>query len=118
MLRGFSPGPRAADRFYGTAKLIAWCREAGWGYRIRLRDNPGLGHVGGETSTGEAVAPRPGGLEGADLSGSGVLTHIGPRHEKGQSEPWIIAIYWALSRSAADARKAAESGEKGGFENA
>ncbi len=45
----------AADRFYGTAKLIAWCQEAGWGYRIRLKGNLGLGHDGGELTTGEAV---------------------------------------------------------------
>ena len=26
----------AGDRFYGTARLIEWCQEAGWGYRLRL----------------------------------------------------------------------------------
>ena len=57
----------AADRFYGTAKLIGWCRAAGWGYRIRLRGNPSLGHDGGEMTTGEAVSLMPGGLEGAEL---------------------------------------------------
>lgn len=162
----------AADRFYGTAKLIAWCREAGWGYRIRLRGNLSLGHDGGELTTGEAVALMPGGLEGAELSGSGVLTNIGLLHEAGHPEPWIIAMdarpgkyttldyglrwgiepmfsdfksrgfglmqsqierpdrverlilvmtiamYWAVSCGAAEAQKAAQSGEKGGFENA
>jgi hypothetical protein len=162
----------AADRFYGTAKLIAWCQAAGWGYRIRLKGNLGLGHDGGEMTTGEAVALMPGGLEGAELYGSGVLTNIGLLHEKGHPEPWIIAMdarpgkyttldyglrwgiepmfsdfksrgfglmqshierperlerlilvmavamYWAVSCGAAEARKAADSGEKGGFENA
>ncbi len=162
----------AADRFYGTAKSIAWCQEAGWGYRIRLRGNLSLGHDGGEMTTGEAVSLMPGGLEGAELSGSGVVTNIGLLHEKGHPEPWIIAMdarpgkyttldyglrwgieamfsdfksrgfgltqshierpdrverlilvmamamYWAVSCGAAEARKAAESGEKGGFENA
>jgi hypothetical protein len=27
----------AADRFYGPAQLIGWCREAAWSYRIRLK---------------------------------------------------------------------------------
>ncbi len=162
----------AADRFYGTAKLIAWCRDAGWGYRIRLRGNLGLGHDGGEMTTGEAISLMPGGLQGAELYGSGVLTNIGLLHEKGHPEPWIIAMdarpgkyttldyglrwgiepmfsdfksrgfglmqshierperverlilvmaiamYWAVSCGAVEARKAAERGEKGGFENA
>ena len=30
----------------------------------------------------------------------------------------VIAMYWAVSCGAAEAQKAAESGEKGGFENA
>ncbi len=162
----------AADRFYGTPKLIGWCQEAGWGYRIRLRGNLGLSHDGGEMTTGEAISLMPGGLEGAELCGSGVFTNIGLLHEKGHPEPWIIAMdarpgkyttldyglrwgieamfsdfksrgfgltqshierpdrverlilvmamamYWAVSCGAAEARKAAESGEKGGFENA
>ncbi len=162
----------AGDRFYGTAKLVAWCQAAGWGYRIRLKGNLGLGHDGGELTTGEAVALIPGGLEGAELYGSGVRTNIGLLHENGHPEPWIIAMdarpgkyttldyglrwgiepmfsdfksrgfglmqshiekserlerlilvmaiamYWAVSCGAAEARKAAESGEKGGFENA
>ena len=82
----------AADRFYGTAKLIAWCQDAGWGYRIRLKGNLGLSHDGGEMSTGEAVTLMPGGLERVELYGSGVLTNIGVLHEKGHPEPWIIAM--------------------------
>ncbi len=27
------------DRFYGTERLIHWCQDAGWGYRIRLKGN-------------------------------------------------------------------------------
>ena len=82
----------AADRFYGTAKLIGWCQEAGWGYRIRLKGNLTLSHDGGELTTGQAVTLMPGGLEGAELYGSGVLTNIGVLHEKGHPEPWIIAM--------------------------
>ncbi len=82
----------AADRFYGTAMLIGWCQEAGWGYRIRLKGNLTLQHDGGELSTGEAVTLMPGGLERAELYGSGVVTNIGLLHENGHPEPWIIAM--------------------------
>lgn len=82
----------AADRFYGTEKLVGWCQKAGWGYRIRLKGNLTLQHQGGEITTGEAVALMPEGLEDAELYGSGVRTNIGILHEKGHSEPWIIAM--------------------------
>ena len=82
----------AADRFYGTAMLVNWCQQAGWGYRIRLKGNLTLSHDGGEMSTGEAVALMPDGLEDAELYGSGVRTNIGILHEKGHPEPWIIAM--------------------------
>lgn len=82
----------AADRFYGTAALIGWCREAGWGYRIRLKGNLTLQHKGGEITTGEAVKLCPEGLTNAELYGSGVRTNIGFLHEKGHKEPWIIAM--------------------------
>ncbi len=175
-VRGWLPADAtvmlAADRFYGTAKLIGWCQDAGWGYRIRLKGNLSLGHEGGEMTTGEALSLMPGGLEGAELYGSGVVTNIGLLHEKGHPEPWIIAMdarpskyttldyglrwgiepmfsdfksrgfgltqshierperlerlilvmaiamYWAVSCGAAENRKAAESGEKRGFESA
>ena len=71
-VRGWLPADAdvmlAADRFYGTAKLIGWCRDAGWSYRIRLKGNLSLGHEGGEMTTGEALSLMPGGLEGAELS--------------------------------------------------
>lgn len=82
----------AGDRFYGTAGLIGWCQQSGWGYRIRLKGNLALSHEGGELTTGEAVTLLPGGLEGAELYGSGVHTNIGILHEKGHDEPWIIAM--------------------------
>ncbi len=82
----------AADRFYGTAMLVNWCQQSGWGYRIRLKGNLTLSHEGGEMTTGEAVALVSGGLEDAELYGSGVRTNIGIIHEKGHPEPWIIAM--------------------------
>src|SRR3954453_23939926 len=60
----------AGDRFYGTAALIRWCQEQGWGYRLRLKDHLILRHEGGEITTGE----------------------IGILHEKSHPEPGIIAM--------------------------
>jgi hypothetical protein len=82
----------AADRFYGTAKLISWCQKAGWSYRIRLKGNLTLKHEGGELSSGDVAARLPKGVLGAELYGSGVATNIGVLHERGHKEPWIIAM--------------------------
>jgi hypothetical protein len=82
----------AADRFYGTAKLIDWCKLARWGYRIRLKGNLTLAHQGGELTTGEVASQCPDGVVNAELCGSGVTTNIGTLHEKGHKEPWIIAM--------------------------
>jgi hypothetical protein len=81
-----------ADRFYGTAALIGWCRNAGWKYRIRLKGNLTLTHEGGEITTGDVAARMPKGVEKAELYGSGVVTNIGVLHEKGRKEPWIVAM--------------------------
>ena len=83
------PAPAKAG---GTEKLIKYCQEAGWGYRIRLKGNLTLQHQGGELTTGEAVQLMPDGLEKAELYGSGVITNIGILHEKGHPEPWIVAM--------------------------
>jgi hypothetical protein len=80
------------DRFYGTAALLRWCQEHGWGYRLRLPDNLILRHEGGELTTGEAAKAGLTALHNASLSESGVTTHIGILHEKGHREPWIIAM--------------------------
>ena len=82
----------AGGRFYGTAALIAWCQQAGWDYRIRLKGNLTLQHQGGELLTGEIRDLCPEGIENAELYGSGVRTNIGVLHEEGHGEPWIIAM--------------------------
>jgi len=82
----------AADRFYGTAGLVSWCQEAGWGYRIRLKGNLTLSHEGGQLTTGEIGRLVPEGLVNAELYGSGVTTNIGFLQEKGHKDPWIIAM--------------------------
>ena len=82
----------AADRFYGTAKLIGWCQKARWSYRIRLKGNLTLAHEGGELTTGDVASRLPKGVTGVELYGSGVVTNIGVLHDKGHKEPWIIAM--------------------------
>ena len=82
----------AADRFYGTAKLVNWCQEAKWSYRIRLKGNLILRHEGWEIKTIEAASLTSQGVENVELSDSGVITNIGILHEKGHHEPWIIAM--------------------------
>jgi hypothetical protein len=95
-VRGWLPPDIAilltADRFYGTAALIGWCQNAGWGYRIRLKGNLTLAHESGEITTGDVAARMRGGIENTELYGSGVITNIGVLHEKGHKEPWIVAM--------------------------
>ena len=102
----------AADRFYGTAALVGWCQEAGWGYRIRLKGNLTLQHEGGEIATGEAVKLCPEGLVNAELYGSGVRTNIGFLQEKGHKEPWIIAM-----EASPTEKKVRDYGMRWGIEN-
>jgi Transposase DDE domain len=80
----------AADRFYGTSNLIAWCQEHQWRYRIRLKGNLILIHSGGEILTGEAATQGLSVLYDARLGKT--ITHIGIIHEAGHPEPWIIAM--------------------------
>ena len=87
------------DRFFGTAALINACQERQWAYRLRLRENLTLLHAGGEIRTGEVGKISPGGIENAELYGSGVHTHIGYLHDKGHPEAWIIAMNAPPSRT-------------------
>jgi Transposase DDE domain len=101
----------AADRFYGTAQLIAWCQKAGWSYRIRLKGNLTLSHQGGELTTGAVATRLPQGVIGAELYGSGVTTNIGVLHDKGHKEPWIIAMDVSPTRYTV-----LDDGRRGGIE--
>ncbi len=82
----------AADRFYGPAALINWCKKQGWQYRIRLKSNLVLLHDGGEITTGQAAQMEITAMENALLNETGVSTNIGILHEPGHKEPWIIAM--------------------------
>ncbi len=50
-----------ADRFYGTANLIAWCQDQWWDYRLRLKGNLVVRDADDRTRTGRRPAnwPRP-----------------------------------------------------------
>lgn len=82
----------SADRFYGTASLIQWCQKRKWQYRIRLKSNLILRHLGGELTTGELKSLKIDSIEHAELSNSEVKTCIGVLQEEGYNEPWIIAM--------------------------
>lgn len=81
-----------ADRFYGTADLIAACAARRWDYRLRLKGNLRV------CVQGEAPAPlarvartRPY-LTGVELTAARVATNIGTIHDPGRREPWIVAM--------------------------
>lgn len=81
----------AADRFYGTASLVSLCKELGWQYRIRLKNNLKIWHCGEELKTGDLISR---GILSAERVwfNSGEETCIGSLHEDGHKEAWIIAM--------------------------
>jgi hypothetical protein len=78
------------DRFYGTAALIGWCQQAGWGYRLRLRRNLELVHEAGLLVSGQLLDQGLGFIEGVELGG--VCTNIGVVQDAGYDDAWIIAM--------------------------
>src|SRR3954453_3849681 len=90
-------------RFYGTPALIGWCRQRGWGWRLRLKQDL-LGVGGGGGATPRAGLGRGGGpLRGALARGERrrgepertdrrAVPHVAMVHEPGHPEPWIIAM--------------------------
>jgi hypothetical protein len=55
------------DRFYGTADLIGWCQNRGWGYRLRLKGNLVVFYGTTKTTTGACAGDRLFCLEDVDL---------------------------------------------------
>lgn len=80
------------DRFYGTADLIGWCQQRGWGYRLRLKGNLVVFDGETKTTTRACATERIFSLEDVELTGKRVRTHIGIIHDPGHAEPWIIAM--------------------------
>ena len=82
----------AADRFYGTSAMVAWCQKAGWSYRIRLKGNLIFQHQGGDITGNDAVKQKLSSLKAATFNDTDITTNIGIIHEQGHPEPWIIAM--------------------------
>jgi hypothetical protein len=81
-----------ADRFYGTADLIAWCQDRHWDYRLRLKGNLVVHDATGRTLTGQLAEQRRFALENVELTAKRAATNIGVIHDPGHAEPWIIAM--------------------------
>src|SRR4051812_44298966 len=80
------------DRFYGSPALIAWCRDHGWGWRLRCKQDLRVFDNGGETTLAECFARGEHRLEDVELTGKRARTHVAMLHADGHAEPWIIAM--------------------------
>ena len=80
------------DRFYGSPALIAWCRDQGWDWRLRLKRDLLVFEDGGETTVAECFARGEHMLTGIELTEKRVATNVAMVHEAGHPEPWIIAL--------------------------
>ena len=80
------------DRFYGSPDLIAWCRQAGWDWRLRLKADLLVFEEGGESTVAECFARGERMLKNIELTSKRVPTNIGMVHEEGHPEPWFIAM--------------------------
>src|SRR3954466_14736163 len=78
------------DRFYGSPALIAWCRDHGWGWRLRCKQDLRVFDNGGETTLADCFARGEHRLENVALTGKRARTHVAMVHADGQAEPWII----------------------------
>jgi hypothetical protein len=80
------------DRFYGSPAVIAWCRDHGWDWRLRLKQDPLVFEDGGESVLAECFARGEHMLTGIELTEKRVATNVAMVHEAGHPEPWIIAL--------------------------
>ena len=80
------------DRFYGTADLIGWCQDRGWGYRLRLKGNLAVFDGDTRTTTQACAGSKRFYLKDVELTARRARTHIGIIHDPGHAEPWIVAM--------------------------
>jgi len=81
------------DRFYGSPALIDWCREKGWGWRLRCKQDLLIfDKNGGETTLKECFARGEHMLTEMELTEQRARTHVAMLHEEEHPEPWIIAL--------------------------
>jgi Transposase DDE domain len=81
-----------ADRFYGTADLIALCQDHQWDYRLRLKGNLIVQEGATRSTTGQLAQAKVFALENVQLTAKQVTTNIGIIHDPDHAEPWIIAM--------------------------
>ena len=84
----------AADRFYGTSALVAWCKKHNWQYRIRLKGNLIFQQEGEDITPQAALEIKMAELTNVRFNKTNVSTNIGILWEKenGHKEPWFIAM--------------------------
>src|SRR3954451_12416105 len=80
------------DRFYGSPDLIALCRQLGWGWRLRLKQELLVFEGGGETTLAACFAGGQHMLSGIELTARRIVTNVAMVHEPGHPEPWLIAL--------------------------
>ena len=81
------------DRFYGSPALIGWCREQGWGWRLRCKESLiVLDANGEETTLGACFARGERLLSDVLVTRRQARTNIAMVHGEGHKEPWIIAL--------------------------
>ena len=80
------------DRFYGSPALITWCREQGWDWRLRLKQDLLVFEDGGETTLAECLLRGEHLLRAVELTEQRARTNVAMVHEAGHPEPWIIAL--------------------------
>lgn len=80
------------DRFYGSPALMEWCRDKGWGWRLRCRQDLLVFQDGGETTLKECFARGDHMMTNIELTEKRARTNIAMLREEGHPEPWIIAL--------------------------
>ena len=81
-----------ADRFYGTADLIGWCKSQGWDYRLRLNGNLTAWHGGKKVTMAGLASSEERYFQGVQFTARRIETNIGIIHDPGSAEPWIVAM--------------------------
>jgi len=81
------------DRFYGSPALIGWCREQGWGWRLRCKESLiVLDANGEETTLGACFARGERLLSEVLVTRKHALTNVAMFQGEGHKAPWIIAM--------------------------
>jgi hypothetical protein len=100
------------DRFFATSNLIAYLKQKGWDYRIRLKGNLLVGYRTIETKAEKLEKLGLTFLEEATLTGVREQTNIAVVREDGHDTAWIIAM-----AKKPDAYKAFDYGMRWGIES-